>query len=275
MQKISEEIYSRIDNNIYNLEGDRWWQTDFSLNLIRTLINPFRVGYAKKIIEQISKIDSVKISVLEVGCGGGILSEEIAKIGYITTGIDPSESSLNTAIEHAKENNLKIKYEKGIGEDLPFQPDSFNVVLCCDVLEHVHDLPKVISEISRVLKNGGIFIYDTFNRTYFSKISAIRILQEWKRWAIMPPNLHVWEMFIRPEEMISLLHENQLGWKEHRGIKPNISYLKMLRYLHKRAIGELTYEEFGNKFHMVESSSTQIMYMGYAVKSFSLHLQKN
>jgi 2-polyprenyl-6-hydroxyphenyl methylase / 3-demethylubiquinone-9 3-methyltransferase len=267
MQKISEEIYSRIDNNIYNLEGDRWWQTDFSLNLIRTLINPSRVGYAKKIIEQINKIDSEKISVLEVGCGGGILSEEIAKIGFITTGIDPSESSLNTAIKHAKQNNLKIKYEKGIGENLPFQPDSFNVVLCCDVLEHVHDLPKVISEISRVLKNGGVFIYDTFNRTYFSKISAIRILQEWKRWAIMPPNLHVWEMFIRPDEMISLIHENQLGWKEHRGIKPNISYLKMLRYLHKRAIGELTYEEFGNKFHMVESSSTQIMYMGYAVKS--------
>jgi 2-polyprenyl-6-hydroxyphenyl methylase/3-demethylubiquinone-9 3-methyltransferase len=267
MQKISEEIYSRIDNNIYNLEGDKWWQTDFSLNLIRILINPFRVGYAKKIIEQINKIDSEKISVLEVGCGGGILSEEIAKIGYITTGIDPSESSLNTAIEHAKENNLKIKYEKGIGENLPFQPDSFHVVLCCDVLEHVYDLPKVISEISRVLKNGGIFIYDTFNRTYFSKISAIRILQEWKRWAIMPPNLHVWEMFIRPDEMISLLHENQLGWKEHRGIKPNISYLKMLRYLHKRAIGELTYEEFGNKFQMIESRSTQIMYMGYAVKS--------
>jgi 2-polyprenyl-6-hydroxyphenyl methylase/3-demethylubiquinone-9 3-methyltransferase len=136
-------------------------------------------------------------------------------------------------------------------------------------LEHVRDLPKVISEISRVLKNGGIFIYDTFNRTFMSKISAIKILQEWKRWAIMPPKLHVWEMFIKPDEIRFLLQENQLDWKEHRGLQPNISYLKMLHYLHKRAIGELTYEEFGNKFFMVESSSTQIMYMGYAVKNNS------
>jgi 2-polyprenyl-6-hydroxyphenyl methylase/3-demethylubiquinone-9 3-methyltransferase len=124
----------------------------------------------------------------------------------------------------------------------------------------------VISEISRVLKNGGVFIYDTFNRTSISKISSIKILQEWKRWAIMPPNLHVWQMFIKPNEIKALLQENQLDWIEHRGINPNISYLKMLRYLHKRAIGKLTYEEFGNKFRMVEGRSTQIMYMGYALK---------
>ena len=267
MQKIPEKIYSRIDNNIYNLEGDKWWQSDFSLNLIRTLFNPFRVGYAKKIIEQIIKNEPSKISVLEVGCGGGLLSEEIAKLGFRTTGIDPSESSLNTAIQHSKENNLEIKYVPGSGENLPFTNNSFDVVLCCDVLEHVQDLPKVITEISRVLKNGGVFIYDTFNRTYFSRISTIKILQEWKRWAIMPVDLHVWEMFIKPGEIKSLLEENQLTWKEHRGIKPGISYVKMLYYLHKRATGKLTYEEFGEKFHMVESRSTRIMYMGYAVKS--------
>jgi 2-polyprenyl-6-hydroxyphenyl methylase/3-demethylubiquinone-9 3-methyltransferase len=188
-------------------------------------------------------------------------------MGFITTGIDPSEQSLNIAIRHAKDNNLNIKYEKRTGENLRFQNNSFDVVVCCDVLEHVRDLPKVISEISRVLKNGGIFIYDTFNRTFMSKLSAIKILQEWKRWAIMPPNLHEWGMFIKPDEIKFLLQENQLDWKEHLGLQPNISYLKMLHYLHKRAIGKLTYEEFGNKFLMVEASSKQIMYMGYAVKN--------
>lgn len=265
MKKIPEEIYSLIDNDIYNLEGEKWWQPDFSLNLMKAIINPVRVNYAKNILEQ-HKINSEEINVLEVGCGGGILTEEIAKMGFNTTGIDPSEQSLNIAIKHAKENNLKIKYEKGVGEDLQFQNNSFDVVFCCDVLEHVRDLPKVISEISRVLKNGGIFIYDTFNRTFISKIAAIKILQEWKRWAIMPPNLHVWEMFIKPDEIRALLQENLLNCKEHCGIKQNISYPKMLHYLHKRAIGELTYEEFGKKFHMVECRSTHIMYMGYAVK---------
>jgi 2-polyprenyl-6-hydroxyphenyl methylase / 3-demethylubiquinone-9 3-methyltransferase len=268
VKKIPEEIYSRIDNNIYNLEGARWWQPDFSLNLIRTLMNPFRVGYANKIIQQTLKKDPSETNVLEVGCGGGILSEEIAGLGFITTGIDPSESSLRTAAGHSAANNLMIKYVNGYGEDLPFDAASFDVVLCCDVLEHVHDLPEVISEISRVLKNGGVFIYDTFNRTYFSKISAIKILQDWKRWAIMPPDLHVWEMFIKPEEIISLLGENHLSWKEHRGAEPDISYIKMLHYLHKRAIGKLTYEEFGSKFRMVECRSTQVMYMGYAEKLF-------
>jgi 2-polyprenyl-6-hydroxyphenyl methylase/3-demethylubiquinone-9 3-methyltransferase len=266
MKKVPEEIYKRIDNNIYNLEGDRWWNTDFSLNLIRTLFNPFRVGYARKIIEQLNETDPGKISVLEVGCGGGILAEEIARMGFITTGIDPSDSSLKTAIAHSNEVNLRIRYELAAGENIPFSSNSFDVVLCCDVLEHVHDLPKVISEISRVLKNGGLFIYDTFNRTYFSKISTIKILQEWKRWAIMPPNLHIWEMFIKPLEMRTLLEENHLEWKEYIGIKPDISHLKMLRYLHKRASGKLTYEEFGKKFRMIESNSTRIMYMGYAVK---------
>ena len=265
MQKVPDEIYNRINNNIYNVEGDRWWQPDFSLNLIRTLYNPFRVEYIKKIFDQ-HQIEPEKTNVLEVGCGGGILSEEIAKMGVIITGIDPSEQSLNIAVKHAKDNNLKINYEKGTGEYLPFRDNSFDAVLCCDVLEHVKDLPKVISEISRVLKSRGIFIYDTFNRTYISKIGAIKILQEWKRWAIMPPEIHVWEMFIKPAEIKTLLQESQLDWKEHRGLKPNISWLKMLRYLHKRAIGNLTYEEFGKKFLMVESNSTQIMYMGYAVR---------
>ena len=269
MQKVSEEIYSQINNDIYKTEGNRWWDEDFSLNLIKTLYNPFRVDYIKKTIKKL-KISSEVINALEVGCGGGILSEELAKMGLLTTGIDPSEQSLNSAINHAEESNLIINYEKGAGENLPFPNNSFDVVICCDVLEHVRDLPKVISEISRVLKSGGIFIYDTFNRTFFSKISAIKILQEWKRWAIMPPDLHVWEMFIRPEELRSLLKENELIWKEHHGIKPKISYIKMLRYLHKRAIGELTYVEFGKKFQMVESDNTRMMYMGHAVKSFSL-----
>lgn len=267
MQKVPEEIYSQIDNEIYSLESDTWWQPDTFLNLLKTLLNPVRVDYAKKIFKQHLSASHEKINVLEVGCGGGILSEEIAGMGFNTTGIDPSAASLNAAARHASENNLKINYIIGTGEDLPFRKNSFDVVLCCDVLEHVRDLPKVISEISRVLKNKGIFIFDTFNRTLFSKIIIIKIMQEWKMWAIMPPNLHVWKMFIKPDEIRSLLEENQMVWKKHHGIKPNKSYFKMLHWLRKRAAGELTYEEFARKFQLVDSFNTQVIYMGYALKN--------
>ena len=152
MKRVPEEIYTRIDNDIYILEGNKWWQPDFSLNLIRKVVNPFRVNYAKRIFDRLD-MTVFKTNALEVGCGGGILTEEIAKMGFATTGIDPSEPSLSIARTHAKENYLKINYERGTGENLPFPNDSFDVVFCCDVLEHVYDVPKVISEISRVLKS--------------------------------------------------------------------------------------------------------------------------
>jgi len=265
MKKVSEEIYRRINNDVYNEQGDRWWQPDFSLNLIKTLINPLRVGYSKKIITFLNMNPADK-SALEVGCGGGILCEEIAAIGFNTAGIDPSKQSITTASAHAAASGLNINYVQGTGEALPFPENTFNMVFCCDVLEHVRDLPKVISEISRVLKPGGIFLYDTFNRTLLGRLIAIKVLQDWKRWAIMPPHLHEWKMFIKPEEIKLLLHQNHLAWKEHVGIIPNISVLKIWRYLHLRVKGELSYEEFGKKFRMVESTFTNVMYMGYAVK---------
>jgi 2-polyprenyl-6-hydroxyphenyl methylase/3-demethylubiquinone-9 3-methyltransferase len=265
MQKIPEEVINRINNRIYDEEGDRWWKPDFSLNLIKTFFNPVRIAYSKKIIDRL-KMDPEGKYALEVGCGGGILCEEIAGTGFNTTGIDPSEQSLITASKHAAESGLKISYIKGTGESLPFRDGIFDIVFCCDVLEHVQDLPKVISEISRVLKPGGVFIYDTFNRTCLSRLVAIKVMQEWKRWAIMPPHLHEWEMFIKPEEIKLLLHENHLIWKEHTGIMPDISVLRIWRYLHLRVKGRLSYEEFGKKFHMAESSFTNVMYMGYAIR---------
>lgn len=268
MHKVSEEIYRRIDNNIYNTESADWWHSDSALHLMRTFFNPVRVGYTKKKLFELLNINPKGKFSLEVGCGGGVFCEEIAKMGFITTGIDPSEPSLKIARRHGQDNQLQIRYQKAMGEALPFRDNSFDVVFCCDVLEHVRDLPKVISEIARVLKPGGVFLYNTFNRTYISKLAAIKILQEWKRWALLPPNIHVWEMFIKPTELQSLLQLNQLDWKEHRGIKPNISIPKFLGYLHQRAKGNLTYQDLSEKIVLVESSMKNILYMGYAIKYY-------
>src|SRR5664279_3738793 len=96
MEKISEEVYKKIDNNVYKTPGDIWWKPDTVLYLLKTSINPWRVGYSSNIIKKLG-IDTKGKTALEVGSGGGILTEEICKMGFTTTGIDPAEQSLETA----------------------------------------------------------------------------------------------------------------------------------------------------------------------------------
>jgi 2-polyprenyl-6-hydroxyphenyl methylase / 3-demethylubiquinone-9 3-methyltransferase len=267
MKAVSKNVYDRIDNDLYNVVADKWWSDDTTLIMLQTSINPLRVGYSKRKLLQELKIDPPGKTALEVGCGGGILTEEIARMGFTTTGVDPSEGSLATARAHAKQSGLEISYDFGTGEALPYSNASFDVVFCCDVLEHVRDLPKVIEEIARVLKPGGAFIFDTFNRTFISKLVAIKIWQEWKRWAFMPPSLHVWEMFVTPEELKATLQEKGFHLKEFQGSKPSVSMLTMLSYLRKRAKGEWNFRQLGEKFILVEDKDMNMLYLGLAVKS--------
>lgn len=265
MEKVSVQVYNRINNDVYKTQGDTWWQPDHVLHLLKTSINPWRVGYAIKVLKRLN-LDPNGKTALEIGSGGGILTEEICKMGFTTTGIEPAEESVHTARHHAKAEGLNITYEKGTGEQLPYDDQTFDCVFCCDVLEHVQDLPKVISEISRVLKPSGVFIYDAINRTFISNLVAIKIWQEWKKWAFMPPNVHVWKMFIKPGEIKALLTKNGLEWQEHIGSEPNVSIPKMLGYLRKRTKGEWTYADLGKNFWLVESNDMNIVYGGYAIK---------
>ena len=154
---VSQEIYSRIDNEMYQYDGDQWWKGNNVYHLLKGSVNPCRFPYFLRTYTHTLKLQPEGKLAIEVGCGGGILAEEIASAGFKLTGIDPAERSLQTAREHAKIYNLDIDYRIGTGEKIPFPDNSFDVVFCCDVLEHVRDLPKCISEFNRVLKPGGVF----------------------------------------------------------------------------------------------------------------------
>lgn len=266
MRKAARKNHACIDNDYYDNVGDVWRRSDSPLSLLQCSINPARISYYRKILFTGLKLDPEGKPALEVGCGGGLLCEEIARMGFDTAGIDPSGNSLGAASIHAEASGLHINYVSGSGEDLPYADHSKDVVFCCDVLEHVRDPEKVISEISRVLKPGGVFCYDTFNRTLLSKLVAVKIAQQWRRWAFAPPNLHVWSMFITPRELKAILVKNNLEVKDQKGLRLNVSLLKFLHCLRKRAKGLLTYRDIGEKFHMVESKNKSIMYMGYAIK---------
>ncbi len=188
-------------------------------------------------------------------------------MGFQTTGMDPSEAALAAARAHATKTGKKIEYVEGSGEHLPFSTSSFDVVFCCDVLEHVTDLGKVIAEISRVLKPGGHFFYDTINRTPISKLVAIKIWQDWKMFAFMPKDLHVWEMFIKPRELKKHLVARGFDNKDIKGLAPAVNPITMLYYLRKRAKGQYSIAQLGQKLKLRESRDKSMLYLGWAVLS--------
>ena len=265
-QAVSQEIYSRIDNDMYQYDGDAWWKGNNVYHLLKGSVNPCRFPYSLNIYTKKLKRNPSGKLALDVGCGGGILAEEIASAGFKLIGIDPAEKSLETAREHARIFNLDIDYRLGSGENIPFPDNHFDVLFCCDVLEHVRDLPKCIAEFRRVLKPGGVFFFDTFNRNPLSKLIVIKLWQEWKSTAMMPPHLHVYEMLIKPGELEELMKANGFGEIEFKGMSPNINPIKMIQLLRKRASGKITYEELSNQMKLKESNDTKVGYMGYGVK---------
>ncbi len=265
--RVPSEVYARIDNDLYSARSDEWWEPDSPFYQMMVSFNPARIGYVRRVLSGIPGFGPAGKRALEVGSGGGYMSEEIARLGFDATGVDPSGLSVEAADAHARAGGLRIRYQRGVGESLPFEDASFDVVLCCDVLEHVRDLPKVVSEIARVMRPGGFFFFDTFNRTFVSWLAVIKVSQEWRRWAFLPPDIHEWRMFVKPRELKALLSLHHIAWRDHRGLLPSLSIPKVLSCLRKRARGEWTYVELGRRIGLVESRFTAGMYVGHAVKS--------
>jgi 2-polyprenyl-6-hydroxyphenyl methylase / 3-demethylubiquinone-9 3-methyltransferase len=255
-----------VDNELYDRLAPTWWDENEVLNMLRTVINPGRFGYFRSVLLDQLKIDPRGQQTLDVGCGGGILAEEFARLGCNVTGVDPSEPSLAVARDHAQLEGLTIDYRLGFGENLPFADASFDIVYCCDVLEHVQDLERVISEIARVLKKDGTFFYDTINRTFMSKIITIKLLQEWRMTKVMPPNIHDWNMFIKPRELQALMKQYGLYQKEIVGLVPGNNPLTIINLLLKLRLGKMSFKEVVTHVKLIKSKDTSNLYMGYAMK---------
>jgi len=140
--------------------------------MLRTMLNPVRFAFFRDELIKTMQMDLTGRRLLDVGCGGGLLAEEVAHLGLLVTGVDPSQRSLVTACKHAAQSDLRINYVAATGELLPIASASHDIVICCDVLEHVDAPDKVIAEVARVLKPNGIFFYDTINRTFISKVAC-------------------------------------------------------------------------------------------------------
>jgi 2-polyprenyl-6-hydroxyphenyl methylase/3-demethylubiquinone-9 3-methyltransferase len=258
-----------VDNELYDQLAATWWDERAWLHGLRALVNPGRLAYFRAALAERLGIDPAGQRVLDVGCGGGFLAEELARLGCCVTGIDPSAASITAAQAHAARLGLAIEYCVGAGEALPFADTTFDIVCCCDVLEHVRDVNQVVAEIARVLRPGGIFFYDTPHRTLLSKLILIKVLQDWPWTRSVAPNLHDWQMFIEPRELHAIMARHGIVNQDTAGLTwlgnpmQNIRALLALVQLKR---GKITYADVGQRVPARVGRHTWLVYMGYGVR---------
>tara|TARA_R100000935_G_scaffold5804_3_gene13150 strand:+ start:429 stop:1142 length:714 start_codon:yes stop_codon:yes gene_type:complete len=183
----------RNDLTIYDKVADRWWSDD--IRWVRTLKNlvPGRLKWFDRHIDWQGK------DVLDLGCAGGFMAEALAERGAHVTGIDPASDAIDAARDHARAGKLRIAYDVGVGEALPYDDASFDAVVCVDVLEHVADLHRVLSEIARTMRPGGLLLFDTINRNPLARFASITIAEDMLR--LLPRGTHDPAKFIKPKEL--------------------------------------------------------------------------
>jgi 2-polyprenyl-6-hydroxyphenyl methylase/3-demethylubiquinone-9 3-methyltransferase len=187
----------RNDLTIYDQVAGRWWSDE--VRWVRTLKNlvPGRLKWFDRHIDWKNK------DVLDLGCAGGFMAEALALRGANVTGIDPAADAVKAARRHANSSGLRIAYDVGVGEALPYLAAAFDAVVCVDVLEHVADLNKVLAEVTRVLRPGGLFLFDTINRNQIARLATITVAEDVLR--LLPRGTHDPSMFTRPRELHAAL----------------------------------------------------------------------
>jgi 2-polyprenyl-6-hydroxyphenyl methylase / 3-demethylubiquinone-9 3-methyltransferase len=255
-----------IDNDVYDRLGGSWWDESSPLCLLHG-ITPGRFAYFRDVITRQRAIATSGLRALDVGCGGGFLAEKFAGLGCQVTGIDPSPVSIRVARTHAAARGLHIDYQVGCGEHLPAANSSFDLVFCCDVLEHVSDVDQVISETARVLRPGGLYLFDTINRTAQSKLVAIKLMQQWPLTRVVDAAIHDWDMFIKPAELAGLLERHGLKIAEIAGLGPRASLPAVVAGRIAVRRGRITYGEFSRRLDIGQVASTAVSYMGFATRS--------
>lgn len=256
-----------VNNGIYDELAGTWWDENEFLHLLKAMVNPWRVPYFKNILVSRHGSDLSRARLLDMGCGGGVLAEEFASLGCRVTGIDISPRSIAIAQAHAAVSGLSIDYQVATGTSLSFDRESFDAVSCCDVLEHIADWKQAIAEAGRVIKPGGLFFFDTINRTFASKVQFIFGLQQFPLTRLMPPDTHIWEMFIRPDELASALEQNGLVLEDLQGGKIPKSPVGVLWDVQQQKRGQITFAELGRRLMLKLDKDLSLNYLGYARKT--------
>ena len=200
-----------------------WWDPDGKFKPLHKF-NPIRIKYIKDNIIHSFKLKSKekpleKINILDIGCGGGLLSEPMARLGANVTGIDASDKNIKIAKLHAKKNKLNINYICSSPEKVKTKK-KFDVILNMEIIEHVEDIDFFIKSCSKLLKKNGLMFVATLNKTLKSYVFAIIGAEYILKW--LPIGTHDWEKFVKPEDLKNILSRNNLKIEKIDGMNFDI-----------------------------------------------------
>ena len=208
--------------------AEEWWDVNGKFKPLH-MFNPVRIEYILDNIKQHFKIIKNKtnylggLNILDIGCGGGLISEPLARLGASVTGIDASEKNINIAKLHAKKSDLKINYVTASPEELNSK-EKFDVILNLEIVEHVENVNLYIKSCSKLLKKNGLMFTATLNRSFISYIKAIIGAEYIFRW--LPIGTHDWNKFIKPEELEGFLSQEKFSTIDVKGLKFNPLFKK-------------------------------------------------
>ena len=200
-----------------------WWNPHGKFKPLHNF-NPIRIKYIKDNIVKDLNIKNLNkpfknLKILDIGCGGGLLSEPMCRLGANVVGIDASKKNIGVAKFHAKKNKLKIDYKVASPEMLKTKV-KFDVILNMEIVEHVENINFFINQSSKLLKKNGIMFVATLNKTLKSYTFAIIGAEYILKW--LPIGTHDWEKFVKPSDLIKISKKNNLSLKKVNGMKFNI-----------------------------------------------------
>ena len=203
--------------------AEEWWDPYGKFKPLHKF-NPIRISYIKEsIINSFKLKENVKplkkVKILDIGCGGGLLSEPMSRLGADVMGIDASDKNIEIAKFHAKKDNLNIKYLCASPEQLNTST-KFDVILNMEIVEHVKDVDFFLQSCSKLLRKNGIMFVATINKTLKSYFFAIIGAEYILRW--LPIGTHEWEKFVKPDELVKILKKYDLRLDSLDGMKFNL-----------------------------------------------------
>ena len=203
--------------------ANEWWDPEGKFKPLHKF-NPTRIKYIKENIINNFKLKNkfkplLGINILDIGCGGGLLSEPMSRMGANVTGIDASDKNIKIAKLHSKKNKLKINYLCSSPEKLKITK-KFDVILNMEIVEHVEDIDFFLKSCSKLLKKNGLMFVATINKTLKSYIFAIIGAEYVLRW--LPIGTHEWEKFVKPEDLKKILMKYDLSLNKLEGMNFNI-----------------------------------------------------